>query len=79
MNVRLVFVVRCVGSGLCYELIICSEESLLVCVCVCVCLIVGELKISKIRRLGPIWVFAPQKKIKIWFRIFCRIFVLEKY
>jgi hypothetical protein len=32
----LVFVVRCVGIGLCDELITHSEESYTVCVCVCV-------------------------------------------
>jgi len=42
MDARLVFVVCCVGSGLCYELRSLSE---CVCVCVCVCLIGGDLKI----------------------------------
>jgi len=33
----LLFVVYCVGSGVCDELITCPEESYRVCVCVCVC------------------------------------------
>ena len=37
MDVCLVFVVCCVGSGLCDGLITRSEESYRVCVCVCVC------------------------------------------
>jgi len=36
-RVSLVFVVCCIRSGLCDELITCSEESYQVCVCVCVC------------------------------------------
>jgi len=36
----LVFVVCCVGSGPCDELITCSEESYRVCVCLCVCMCV---------------------------------------
>ena len=41
MDVCLVFVVCCVGSGLCDGLITRSEESYRVCVCVCVCVCVG--------------------------------------
>jgi hypothetical protein len=41
-----VFVVYCVGSGLCDELITCSEESYLVCVCVCVGRIVCDTETS---------------------------------
>jgi hypothetical protein len=35
-DVRLVFVVYCVGSGLCDELITCLEESFRMCMCACV-------------------------------------------
>jgi hypothetical protein len=35
MNVRLMFVVCCVGSGRCDELVTLSEESYGVCLCVC--------------------------------------------
>jgi hypothetical protein len=37
-----VFVVCCVGGGLCDRLIIRSEESYRVCVCVCVCVCVSN-------------------------------------
>jgi hypothetical protein len=50
-----VFVVYCVGSGFCDELITRSEESyrVSVCVCVCVCLIVCDLETSTRVGLGP--------------------------
>jgi len=35
MDVRLLFVVCCAGSGLCDEPITCSEETYRLCVCVC--------------------------------------------
>jgi hypothetical protein len=40
MDVCLVFIVCCVGSGHCEELITRSEESYRVCVCVCMCVYV---------------------------------------
>jgi len=41
-----VFVVFCVGSGLCDGLITSSEESYWLCVCVCMCLIVCDIETS---------------------------------
>ena len=37
MDIRLLFVVYCVGTGVCDGLIALPEESYRVCVCVCVC------------------------------------------
>jgi hypothetical protein len=51
-----VFVVCCVGSGLCDELITKSEESYRVCVCVTVC----DLETSKKSGLGASWAVATQ-------------------
>jgi len=54
-----IFVVCCVGSGVCDELITRSEESYRV--YVCVCLIVGDLETSKRGGLAPILAVQPQK------------------
>ena len=51
------FVVCCVGSGLCDELITRSEESYWV----CVSLIVRDLQTSKRGGLGPSWAVGLQK------------------
>jgi len=59
------FVVCCLGSGLCDELITLSEESYraraLVCVCVCVelCVIYG---LQQCGDLGPSWYVAHSKQ-----------------
>jgi hypothetical protein len=45
-----VFVLCCVGSGLCHELIPRSEEFYLLCVCVCVYLIVCDLETTTMMR-----------------------------
>jgi hypothetical protein len=52
----LVFVASCVGSGLCEELIIHSENSYRVCLIVC------DLETSTIRRPGPTWIVASQDR-----------------
>jgi hypothetical protein len=58
-----VFVVCCVGSGLCDELITLSEESYRVCVCVCVCVVlVCDVETSERDHLGPIWAVASQER-----------------
>jgi hypothetical protein len=54
----LVFVVCCVGIGLCEELIPRSEESYCVCLCVCVC----DSEISKRGGLSRIWAVVPQQR-----------------
>jgi len=60
MDVKsLVFVVCCVCSCLCNELITQSEESYRSCVCLIVCA----------PETSTIWAFVPQKKILLWF--FC--------
>ena len=56
---NLVFVVSCVGSGLCDELIFRPEDSCRLCVCVCVCLIVCDSESYK-KTACPIWVTAPR-------------------
>jgi hypothetical protein len=56
-----VLVVRCVGSGLCDELITRSESPTEL-MCVCVCLILCDLENSKVRWPGPTWAVASQKK-----------------
>ena len=53
------FVVYCVGSGLCDELTNRSEKSYRVCACVCLCVI---YKPQQRGGLGPSWAVAPQKK-----------------
>ena len=63
MDVCLMFIVCCVGSSFCDEMITYSVESYQVCVCVCVWLCV-IYKIAKLGSLGPIWVLVPQKKEK---------------
>ena len=55
----LVFVARCVGSGVCDELITHSGESYSVCVCVCVFAVCG-LETS-LGRPGPEFVFCPNR------------------
>ena len=57
-----VFVVCCVGSGLCGGVVICSEESYRVCVCVWLSNFVCNLETSKWSGLGPIWAVARQKE-----------------
>jgi hypothetical protein len=47
MDVRLLCLLCCVGSGLCDGLIAGPEESCRVCVCACLCLIVCDLETSK--------------------------------
>jgi len=68
----LVFVVHCVGSGLCDEPITYLEEFYRVCVCVCVycvCVCVSitvcDTEISKRDCLGPNWAAAPHKNIHV--------------
>jgi hypothetical protein len=43
--------VCCVGSGLCDELIACSQETYSVCVCVCVCVCA--------RAMSQFWIYVP--------------------
>ena len=52
MDIFLVFVVCCVGTVLCNDLVTHSEVSYRVCVCVCVCLIVCGLGTSTQGDLG---------------------------
>ena len=59
MDVRLLFVVCCVGSGLCDGLISCSEESYRGRVCLIVC----SLETSKKGGLGPTLAVAPQQEV----------------
>jgi len=54
-----VFVLCCVGSGLCDGLITLSEESYRV--CVLVCLTVCDLETSRVRRSRSGWAVAPEK------------------
>jgi len=54
----LVFVVRCVGSGLCDEPIIRSEKSYRLCVCLIMC----DIVISKLGGLDHSWAVAWLKK-----------------
>ena len=58
-----VFVVCCVVSGLCGELILRSEESYRERARVCVCVCVYDLLISKIRRAKPELVVCATKKV----------------
>ena len=44
------FVVFCIGSGLCDELIAGSEKSYRMCVCACVCVCVYNLETSTTKR-----------------------------
>jgi hypothetical protein len=62
----LVFVVCCVGSGLCDELITRAEESYRVSVCVSNC--VGSRN-SQTGGVGPSWAVALQKKK--WLDMYC--------
>jgi hypothetical protein len=72
-----VFVVCCVGSGICDELITRSEESYLVCVCVCVCvcaracLIVCDLGTSTIRWSKPDLGSCEQRRKSVRLRRWC--------
>ena len=61
MDVRLVFVMCCVRSGLCNGLTP-RSGSYQVCVCVCVSLNVCDLKTSTIRQSTPNCVVVPQNK-----------------
>jgi hypothetical protein len=64
MDVRLfVFVVCCVGSGLCDKLITRSEESYRVCVCVAVC----DLETTTMRRSRPELSCCANKKNRDYF------------
>jgi hypothetical protein len=62
-----VFVVSCVGSGLCVELVTRSEESYRVCVCVCVCvsLIVCDIETTTLRRSRPELGYSAEEKNEI--------------
>ena len=57
------FIVCCVGSGLCDEMNTHAEESYRACVCVCVSIGVN-LETSKRGDLGTIWASAAQNKIR---------------
>ena len=58
MNVRVLFVISCVGSGIYDGLITRSEETYHVCVDVNVC----DLETSKRGGLGSFWAASPQKE-----------------
>jgi len=61
-----VFLVCCVGSGFCDELITLSEESYCVCVCVCVCVrvCVSDIETSAIRWHAQVGLFRHRRDKK---------------
>ena len=62
------FLVCCVGSGLCDGLLtLLVEPMVCVCVCLCLCPIACDLVTLKRGGLGPIWAVATEEKENVIF------------